>query len=54
MSTPLVRGYIFYFKTDALAPGKVTADVNLPIAESWSEGLTTMKNLIINAVPSAP
>ena len=28
--------YIFYFKTDALAPGKVTADVNLPIARSWS------------------
>ena len=42
-STSVVAGvntsgssYIFYFKTDALAPGKVTADVNLPIAESWS------------------
>ena len=45
--------YIFYFKTDALAPGKVTADVNLPIA-GLGAGLTTMKNLIINAVPSAP
>ena len=45
--------YIFYFKTDALAPGKVTADVNLPIA-GLGAGLTTMKNLIINAVPAAP
>ena len=45
--------YIFYFKTDALAPGKVTANVNLPIA-GLGAGLTTMKNLIINAVPAAP
>ena len=45
--------YIFYFKTDALAPGKVNADVSLPIA-GLGAGLTTMKNLIINAVPASP
>ena len=53
MSTPLVRVIFFYFKTDALAPGKVTANVILPNV-GLGAGLTTVKNLIINAVPASP
>lgn len=43
--------YVFYFKADAVSPGKTTCEVTLP-STGIGASLTVMKNLIVNAVPN--